>query len=93
MGRRGLGIASLAGGLTEESGSSAAEQIIARVAERRPTAVAAFSDRCAVGLMHTLIRRGLRVPEEMSIAGFDDIAAGYAHVALTTVRQDADPLG
>jgi DNA-binding LacI/PurR family transcriptional regulator len=94
MGRRGLETASLSGGLTEESGSSAAEQILARTAERRPTAVAAFNDRCALGLMHTLIRRGLRVPEEMSVAGFDDIAAaGYAHVALTTVRQDTDRLG
>ena len=94
MGRRNLETASLAGGLTEEAGSSAAEQILARTAERRPTAVAAFNDRCALGLMHTLIRRGLRVPEEMSVAGFDDIAAaGYAHVALTTVRQDTDRLG
>jgi DNA-binding LacI/PurR family transcriptional regulator len=94
MGRRDLATASLVGGLTEESGSSAAEQILARSAERRPTAVAAFNDRCALGLMHTLIRRGLRVPEEMSVAGFDDIAAaGYAHVALTTVRQDTDRLG
>ena len=60
----------------------------------RPTAVAAFNDRCALGLMHALIRRGLHVPEEMSVAGFDDIAAaGYAHVGLTTVRQDTDRLG
>ena len=50
-----------------------------------PTAVAAFNDRCALGLMHTLIRRGIRVPEDISVAGFDDIAAaGYTHVGLTT---------
>ena len=82
------------GGLTEESGASAAHQIVQRPANRRPTAVAAFNDRCALGLMNTLIRRGLRVPEDISIAGFDDIAAAsYAHVGLTTVRQDTDLLG
>jgi DNA-binding LacI/PurR family transcriptional regulator len=94
MARWGLEAETLAGGLTEESGASAADQILARTAARRPTAVAAFNDRCALGLMHTLIRRGLRVPEEISIAGFDDIAAAaYAHVGLTTVRQDTDRLG
>ena len=43
--------------------------------------------------MHTLIRRGIRVPEDISVAGFDDIAAaGYAHVGLTTLRQDTNRL-
>ena len=94
MDRWGLEAETLVGGLTEESGASAADQILARTAARRPTAVAAFNDRCALGLMHTLIRRGLRVPEAISIAGFDDIAAAaYAHVGLTTVRQDTDRLG
>ncbi len=86
--------ATMPGGLTEESGARAADQIVQRSARRRPTAVAAFNDRCALGLMNTLIRRGLRVPEDISIVGFDDIAAaGYAHVGLTTVRQDTELLG
>ncbi|MCW2809307.1 MAG: transcriptional regulator, LacI family protein [Marmoricola sp.] len=94
MNRWGLEPASLVGGLTEESGAKAADQILAHTAAHRPTAVAAFNDRCALGLMHALIRRGLHVPEEVSVAGFDDIAAaGYAHVGLTTVRQDPDRLG
>src|SRR3954467_2880613 len=94
MARWGLETETLVGGLTEESGASAADQILARIAARRPTAVAAFNDRCALGLMHTLIRGGLRVPEDISIVGFDDIAAAaYAHVGLTTVRQDTDRLG
>jgi len=85
---------SLSGGLTEESGAHAVDQILARTAGHGPTAVAAFNDRCALGLMHALIRRGLHVPEDMSVAGFDDIAtAGYAHVSLTTIRQDPDQLG
>jgi|SRR4051794_30258133 len=94
MGRRGLEPASSAGGLTEESGAGAADQLLACRPDRRPTAVAAFNDRCALGLLHTLVRRGCRVPEEMSVAGFDDIAAaGYAHISLTTVRQDTDRIG
>jgi DNA-binding LacI/PurR family transcriptional regulator len=94
MDRWGLETEMLVGGLTEESGASAADQILARSAARRPTAVAAFNDRCALGLMHTLIRGGLRVPEDISIAGFDDIAAAaYRYVGLTTVRQDTDRLG
>lgn len=94
MERRGLNTGSLVGGITEESGASAADQIFERTAELGPTAVAAFNDRCALGLMHTIVRRGLQVPQEFSVAGFDDIAAaGYAHVGLTTVRQDTDRLG
>lgn len=94
MDRWRLEPASLPGGLAEESGARAADQILASPSDRRPTAVAAFNDRCALGLMYTLIRRGFRVPEEISVAGFDDIAAaGYAHVGLTTVRQDTDRLG
>jgi DNA-binding LacI/PurR family transcriptional regulator len=94
MARWGHEPVSLPGGLTEESGASAAERILTFPAGRGPTAVAAFNDRCAIGSMNTLIRRGLRVPLEMSVAGFDDIAAaGYAHVGLTTVRQDTDRLG
>ena len=85
---------SLPGGVSEESGANAADQILERSAMRRPTAVAAFNDRCALGLLHALNRRGVQVPEEMSVAGFDDIAAaGYAHVGLTTVQQDTDRLG
>jgi DNA-binding LacI/PurR family transcriptional regulator len=94
MDKRGLETASLVGGLTEESGANAADQILQRSEASRPTAVAAFNDRCALGLMHTLIRGGLQVPEQMSIGGFDDIAAASdAHVSLTTVRQDTDRLG
>lgn len=94
MDRRRLAAVSLPGGVTEEDGARAAERILLGPSERRPTAVAAFNDRCALGLMHTLMRRGLPVPERMSVAGFDDIAAaGFTHVGLTTVRQDTDRLG
>lgn len=93
MARRHLEAVPLPGGSTEVEGARAAGWISACPAERRPTAVAAFNDRCALGLMHALIRLGLHVPDGISVAGFDDIAAaGFAHVGLTTVRQDADRL-
>jgi LacI family transcriptional regulator len=48
----------------------------------------------ALELLDALVRRGRRVPESMSVVGFDDIpVAGHARVGLTTVRQDAEEMG
>jgi DNA-binding LacI/PurR family transcriptional regulator len=55
-----------------------------------PDAVFAFNDRCALGVMDTLIRAGVAVPEQVSVLGFDDSPlAGLAHIDLTTIRQDS----
>ena len=83
----------VAGGLTEDDGAASATAYLT-LPEPRPTAVAAFNDRCALGFIDTVRRAGLRVPDDVSVVGFDDIAsAAYPHIALTTVRQDADRLG
>jgi DNA-binding LacI/PurR family transcriptional regulator len=83
----------LPGGLTEVEGAAAAEAFL-ELPGPRPTAVAAFNDRCAFGFIDVVRRRGLRVPEDVSVVGFDDIAqAAYEHVSLTTIRQDVDRLG
>ncbi|MER6732322.1 LacI family DNA-binding transcriptional regulator [Streptomyces puniciscabiei] len=56
-----------------------------------PTAVFVCSDRMARGVYEALAERGLRVPGDMSVVGFDDLPeARWAAPALTTVRQ---PLG
>ena len=83
----------LTGGLTELEGASAAAAFLA-LGAARPTAVAAFNDRCALGFVDVVRQAGLRVPDDVSVIGFDDISqAAYPHVSLTTVRQDAEHLG
>jgi len=59
-----------------------------------PTAVFAASDVMAVGAIRAAQERGLRVPQDLAVVGFDDIQlAQLAHPALTTIRQDKVGLG
>lgn len=52
-------------------------------------AVFAFNDLLALGAMHTFATRGIRVPEDVAVIGFDDIEEGrYSSPALTTVSPD-----
>ena len=89
----GLHALVMPGGLTELDGAAAARAFLAMSAPR-PTGVVAFNDRCALGFVDVVRQAGVRVPEDVSVVGFDDIEqAGYPHVALTTVRQDAARLG
>jgi DNA-binding LacI/PurR family transcriptional regulator len=58
------------------------------------TAVFAANDQMALGLMSALQSRGLSVPKDMSVVGFDDVPeAGYYTPPLTTVSQDFAALG
>ena len=60
----------------------------------RPTAVVAGDDLSAIGLIDSLEARGIRVPTDMSVVGFDDIAwARVSRLGLTTVRQPARAMG
>lgn len=53
-----------------------------------PTAIFAANDEMAFGAIDAIHSRGLRVPDDISVAGFDDIAASsFIHPPLTTVRQ------
>lgn len=61
---------------------------------RRPTAVFCSNDEMAIGLVRALASSGLRVPEDLSVAGFDDIEfAAMVTPALTTIRQPRRELG
>ncbi|WP_349409240.1 LacI family DNA-binding transcriptional regulator [Pseudalkalibacillus sp. SCS-8] len=59
-----------------------------------PTAVFIAGDHMAIGAMEAAKSRGIRIPEDISIVGYDDIEmARYVTPKLTTVRQDTDVLG
>jgi DNA-binding LacI/PurR family transcriptional regulator len=69
-----------------ESGTLGAGRMLDRA--QRPTAILATSDQLALGAIEAARTRGLRVPQDVSIAGFDDIpAATRCDPPLTTVRQ------
>ena len=82
----------LDGDFTEEAGAAAAGAALATVP--RPTALFAANDSMAVGALSALAAAGVAVPEEMSVAGFDDIPiARYVTPPLTTLRVDVAELG
>ncbi len=59
-----------------------------------PTAVVAHNDTVAIGELDRLHRSGLRVPQDVSVTGYDDIAlASHALIGLTTVGTDAELAG
>lgn len=75
----------LQGDFTEESGHRAGMRL-AEMAPR-PAAVFAANDAMAIGCLLALGERGLRVPQDMAVAGFDDIpVARLIRPSLTTVR-------
>ena len=83
----------LRGGLTEQAGAEAAEQLLDPSRPVRVTAVLAFNDRCALGVLQTAGQAGRAVPDGLSVVGYDDSRiAVLPWVSLTTVRQDVDRL-
>jgi LacI family transcriptional regulator len=76
------------GEYTVESGLAAMRKLLSLPPERRPTAVFCSNDQMALGAMKAAAEAGLRVPDDISVAGFDDDAfAAYVTPALTTVRR------
>ncbi len=68
------------------TGMRAAHLLLDR--DRPPTAILAGSDQQAIGVLHACLQRGLRVPEDISVCGFDAIAlSALTSPELTTVRQ------
>ena len=69
-----------------ESGYKAMKELLTRVP--RPTAVFAANDRLAIGGMRAIAEAGLRIPDDISLVGVDDIEfAAYVNPPLTTIRQ------
>jgi DNA-binding LacI/PurR family transcriptional regulator len=79
-----------AGDWTAESGYALLEQTL----EYAPTALFAANDYVALGLIHALRSKGLRVPDDISLVGFDDVLpAKHFTPALTTVQQPFEQQG
>ncbi|QQE78719.1 LacI family DNA-binding transcriptional regulator [Alicyclobacillus sp. SO9] len=77
-----------------QHGYAAMTDLLANRAEVKFTAVFAASDEMAVGAMRCLYDNNLRVPEDISVVGFDDIAmADMVTPKLTTVRQSFEQIG
>jgi DNA-binding LacI/PurR family transcriptional regulator len=77
---------------TAEGGQKAMTALL-RLA-KRPTAVVASNDWTAIGALHAIDAAGLKVPEDISVVGFDDIPlVSYMNPALTSVRMSAADVG
>jgi LacI family transcriptional regulator len=77
---------------SEVGGTRAAEAILA--GDYRPTAIFAANDLMAIGVMHALRERGIAIPGDVAVVGFDDIsAARLVTPPLTTVAQFQDRMG
>jgi DNA-binding LacI/PurR family transcriptional regulator len=75
---------------TERDGELAAHALLA---SGLPTAATAFNDSCASGLMAVLRGRGIALPGQLSVIGFDDASiAGLESVSLSTIAQDTAAL-
>jgi LacI family transcriptional regulator len=75
-----------------ESGDGAAAALLDL--PERPTAIFGFNDNVAIGAIRTAAARGLGVPDDLSVVGFDDAEqSGLVSPALTTVRQPLAEMG
>ena len=82
---------SISGDWTAASGFAAGQRIALIPAV---TAVFAANDQIAIGLLRALHEAGCRVPEDISVVGFDDLPeTAFLMLPLTTVRQDFPAVG
>ena len=81
--------------LTVAAGRNAADGIADMTAAHRPTAVFCANDLLALGVLQQLTLRGLHIPDDIAIIGYDDIefAAAAATVPLSSIRQPREQLG
>lgn len=74
------------GGYTEDDGEASARALLAG---ELPTAVIASNDLAAIGVLDTMLRAGVQVPDDLSVVGYDDSRfARLPAIDLTSIRQD-----
>ena len=82
----------LRGDFQYQSGYHAAQRLFGN--RSMPTAIFACNDLMAIGAYRFAHEKGLRIPDQLSIVGFDDIRlAAYAYPPLTTIRQSKHTMG
>ena len=82
------------GDYRQESGAKLAERALAGPRKRRPTALLCANDLMAIGALEYCKNAGIRVPQDVSIVGFDDVPiAALLTPRLTTVSQPARDMG
>jgi LacI family transcriptional regulator len=95
---RGLGVlvqsgAAWQGNYSASGGANVIDALLGAGREL-PRAIVCANDQAALGVMHALARRGISVPGEVAVTGFDDVpVARHMHPPLTTVRQPIQDLG
>ncbi|HYU17716.1 MAG TPA: LacI family DNA-binding transcriptional regulator [Chloroflexota bacterium] len=81
-------------GLTEAAGERGMARLLTLPADRLPTAIFVANDFAALGAVAAARAAGLRVPDDLSVVGYDDIPpVGWIEPALTTVRVPLKPMG
>ena len=79
------------GAFTYESGVKAARKLLSR--ERRPTAIFAANDEMAFGVMHVAHEMGLKIPDDLSLVGFDGTPfSSFVIPALSTIRRQTNEM-
>ncbi len=77
---------------TLEGGYAAAQRLLAQA--ERPTAIFAYNDLMAIGAMRACNEAGCRVPDDISVVGYNDLTiAAYVHPALSTARFNGYEVG
>jgi LacI family transcriptional regulator len=89
------------GSFNPSGGRAAAQQLLSLPMDQRPTAIFAASDTMAYGVFTVATELGIRIPDDIAIVGFDDLAAATADLfympqvypSLTTIRQPFYEMG
>jgi LacI family transcriptional regulator len=85
---------SVSGFPNSDGGFQAMSNLLSATHVIQPTGVVAYNDLMALGALHAIRNQGLRVPEDISVIGFDDIAmAAHANPPLTTISQPKYHMG